>query len=990
MADNKFFNLFNDIDDKYIDEAQHVSSEPVYVEYTAGISKKWSIPMAIAGAAACLALVFGVAKIRSDIRARIPDDSSVISGDYTSSTFTDEDGNSFMLKGTPLAAEELADFTYEDTLNICREKYAEDEELTAVLESIGNPEVVELYYRARTLADIVAREETAGKAAFSERIRSKSDAAELTVLRDTMSIYSHWYPIYTKGQILRETGYSYDSFYNALCEVFDEQIVSIMLSCYPYFYDYNGQLFCTDITAGASSSRIHTEYKLKDNSDFKAAFTTVNYYVPFETIRQGGELTYDPAKKNGYKTTEIENVFIKVNGKWHAYEVCMLGDYSSNSGRVYETETLTESAGSWIRLYGTPFFESELENLDFGEMNEYYWEMLGEDKALTELFDSLGSSEKRNMIGLYCRARMLADFIGGYEITAGLVPSAKAAGRGNLAYIDTFYDSQLFWSGYTYEETGYKYDALYNELRLTFTDEALEKMLECYPYIYELNNELYCDYSKFKVSGAPDIIHTEYELVTNSDTEIVFNTVNYYSGETDVYDPAKKDSYAFAKISNRIARTSIGWQVTEISIYGEKSSVGKEVSFFYPQEERRDEKLVTNGGDTLRLTGTPKDYYELAEFDYTGKYETLKDNATVYKLDNESELFDFLDGLGNPEAADVYIRATALTDGFGGCGYVNFREDHAYLGLGDRLYIETGYTTESFAKAMREVFTVEAAQTVPANVGVFYNYGGELWQMERLVGGTVMLINEYELVKNTDSEIEFNTNVYRALDRVPEKTAENRLAVIKNRLVNTESGWRVDEMCMWGRQSSAEPWVTSDLPLDETRELLGIIKDYAEFYCAMQGDIVADVNQPLRNTSFYKVIEGPVHTEAELNAVLDGMLTEDGKQQFKKDLLDRCYRISDDGDLYVKSGALTYPNGEYMDILYLNVMKSTEEIMHVYATSYGAKENWGLGEDVSYFETIELIKTENGWRINDCGELAAELFGHYDEAICGVLTLPLE
>lgn len=255
--------------------------------------------------------------------------------------FTDDRGNMFKLTGEPLVESKLRDFGYEGMLEYCRESYNEDELLTELLDGLGRPEVKDLYYRARTLADIAAMKTGAGyEALAAHTYEPEHERAQITMLKDTPpSFYSTIDPSYKEGQIFRETCVSYDSFIDALNDVFIEESAAWLLARFPFFYEYDGQLYCNRVSAGWPINLIHTEYELVENSSETVKFTTKNYYIPFNTLGDHADLVYDPEKKDSYLTSEINNEFRYIDGEWKTYEVCTLADYSSREGKMFDDPT---------------------------------------------------------------------------------------------------------------------------------------------------------------------------------------------------------------------------------------------------------------------------------------------------------------------------------------------------------------------------------------------------------------------------------------------------------------------------------------------------------------------------------------------------------------------------------------------------------------------------------------------------------------------------
>ncbi|MDE7360892.1 MAG: hypothetical protein K2N38_03045 [Oscillospiraceae bacterium] len=986
MADSNFFNLFNDIDEKYINEAQHLSSYPeTNVEFSSSFSRRWAVPAAAVGAAACIALIFGVAWIRADLRSKKPVIDISVDALVPETTFNDGIGNSFLLRGTPINRDDLADFTYDGAVEKCREMLADDEELKAVLS--GAPDgVEELYYRARALAEMAGGAPGFINTAFMDSVLADPKAAVIEVAEDTPSYLSSAH--LKKGDIYRETGYSYDSFRNALCAVFDENTAMQMLTQNPYFYNYNGQLFCALTATPRSYGILHTEYVLEESSDSSFTFKTVNYFPTIEMSRSG-ETDYDPAKKADYITTEISNSFFRIIGRWRVNELCMLGSHSAWKGDVIPEGSLVVN-GSELKFGGVMLPDSELESVRLAQLNAEYRDTLGNDAELKALFESLGS-ERSGLIELYCRARALADFIGQYEPIRRYLTSSAMNGK-TAAYI---YDP---WYGYPrgmFIETGLRYGELYDELQKTFISGGLDKLLETFPNIRDFDGALFVSNS---VRPRDNILHTEYELVENSDNEIVFYTLNYL-GQYDSfglydsaeYDPSLKDSYYTQRVLNRIVRTDTGWQAAEISVFGTASSAGTPEIYDDPVKPG---ETVAEDGRAIRVDGKPLDCSELkTELDYGEYYNALRNKDTsVYSFNGEYGLVDFLSGLDS-DAAEVYLRAAALMYVIADGEYTVYNGARIFSGIDE--FVQTGYTPEAFSNAMRGVFTVEASQTVPANLGIFLSYDGQLWQMSKGLLGTVYVTNEYELVKNTDTEIVFNTRVYRSFNGEEAELIDT----VNNRIVKTESGWRVDEMCLWGKRSSAEPEINSDVTLDDTREMLNVIKEYSDRFCGLINGVTVDTDQPFtengtKSERYFKVLDGPVKTQAELDEMLDGLLNENGRRQFDKEMFSKCYRADSSGDLYYGEAlevSLEFVNTPYLIRAHKPRFYTDIDIALVDIAYNLTNGNFGSGYNAEQIARIYLMKTADGWRIDDLDSpfIVAAMFKSSSKIVCGTETIPL-
>lgn len=164
-----------------------------------------------------------------------------------------------------------------------------------------------------------------------------------------------------------------------------------------------------------------------------------------------------------------------------------------------------------------------------------------------------------------------------------------------------------------------------------------------------------------------------------------------------------------------------------------------------------------------------------------------------------------------------------------------------------------------------------------------------------------------------------------------------------------------------------------------------------------KSQFIADVvdydenSKPLYNSdsTFYKVVGGPVHTEEQFNNKLSDIFTEKLKQSYTQNP-ERKFRFKD-GDLYV-AGYGTGGVGLGMSYLELNSFEHLDDntiLMKV--TSVGEKDEWSLDEDIRDETTIKFIKSSDGkLRIDECDVLfAAEYFGFYREIVCGDISISL-
>lgn len=143
------------------------------------------------------------------------------------------------------------------------------------------------------------------------------------------------------------------------------------------------------------------------------------------------------------------------------------------------------------------------------------------------------------------------------------------------------------------------------------------------------------------------------------------------------------------------------------------------------------------------------------------------------------------------------------------------------------------------------------------------------------------------------------------------------------------------------------------------------------------------------DSTFYKVVGGPVRTEEQFNNLLNNIFTEKLKQSYTQNP-ERKFRFKD-GDLYI-AGYGAGGVGLGMSYLEFNSFEHLDEntiLMKV--TSVGDKEEWGLDEDIRDETTIKFVKGSDGkLRIDECDVYnASQYFGFYREIVSGDISISL-
>lgn len=684
------------------------------------------------------------------------------------------------LDGEPLPTNVHTDFEYNEAISEYTEELKKDEGLTAFLEQIGDGGFTEQYYKARTLAELVA---------LNNEVRPDRSECMGPEVGARILFYNSYNEETT---IYLELGYKYDSFLKTLHETFGDDTVNYLLERGTY-YNYNNELYYRGMEFRENPLLVHNDYRLVFQSEDEIIFDTLCYHIRPEEynafLHYGSKQPYNPSKKTDYVVTKVTNRFVKENGKWKAEEICFLGDLSS-VGEISETNEIPVSDN--IIVTGKPLSESELVDFTYEEVLENYRKILAGDMELTAVLRQIN---KPDFTESYYRARTLADMLMFVE-GAEFIPSDKVRTDHEPATLMLHTISSVS-SILVYNETGYKYEGFDSAFRDVFGGDNAEKLLKRFGGFPEYNGELYFSERVHYVDYY--LAHIGYELKTNTDSEIVIDSVCYFidrgyltTWTKPTFHPEDKDSYIIKRVSNRFVKENGKWKAAEICMANGASSL-------YDPYDPTNQETVTIDGKNYTITGNPS--ISCSDFDYSGLY-----NAQFG--DDKQDLRDFLDSLANPEAADAYLGAAAVTDGFYGGQFVSGIQGSAWIDGDDIRYFETGCYASDFFGALRDIFTVEASTAIPERSGVFFTYNGELYQCDYRdweLSDRKWVSIKYELIKNTDTEIEFDTII-----RYSYSGDENEnLDRIKNRIVYQEGllneGWRVEEMCILNYISSNDP-----------------------------------------------------------------------------------------------------------------------------------------------------------------------------------------
>lgn len=814
MADNKFFYLFNDIDEKYIKEA-HLPKDglDMYPDYTQRPLKKRSIPFAIMSAAACAALVFGIVRLSGNIGDLRNVNSS--EGTVISSGFGSYDPV-YKLFGTPLPSNELEDFDYSEAVSSYRQTFSE--ELNKLLYSI--PDASDTYCKAKTLADMV-------RCLYNtDAIRTEKAKAQKAYITINVPSQDSGFPGST--YYLYETGVRYDSFVRALRDVFGKDSADDLIrESRSNFYNYNGELYCTEereIKEMELYGLVYTDYEIILNEDSEVIFNTVCYFDYADAEKLNRDEHFDPAEKDTYINQEGQrfigtyaNRLTKSNGIWKAENICTnFGDETLDSTFRNHEAKITDK----VHLEGTPFPSDVHTEFTREDIPEEFTEELKKDENLTALLEQINDPE---FTDYYYNARTLAETLALNE--KSLPERSSCMGHDGGAII-SFYD-EYNQECDRYIELGYNYDSFFDFAHELFSSEVYNDLMSHGTY-YNYNRELYHAATSF--SENPLLAHSEYELISNTDEMIAFDTVCYHIRaeeyvpfvDKQTYDPSNKNRYETTRVSNVFVKTDGKWSAEAICFSGDLSAGGNEIKI-----------LTDDRNNMFKLLGEPLKESELADFRYEELLEYYRD-----EYEQDEQLTALLDSLGNPEVKEKYYQARALANVVAmapGAGYETFSanapENKAQIVMlkdtplyhsaiipsysKGRIFRETGLKYDSFINALNDLFTEESAALILKQFPFFYGYNGELYCNMVTGGYAINLVHtEYEILENSSDTVKFNTiNYYTLSDDDfadfnftydPEKKDSYARVEINNEFRYINGEWKTYEICLLGDCSSRE------------------------------------------------------------------------------------------------------------------------------------------------------------------------------------------
>lgn len=816
MADNKFFKLFNDIDEKYIKEAQLPKDGlDMYPDYAAKPVKKRAVPIAIMSAAACAALVFGIVRLSGNIGALRNVNSSegtvILSGTASEEVV-------YTLFGNPMPYNDLVDFDYSEAVNNYRQTFSE--ELNKLLYSI--PEAADTYCKARTLADMV-------RCLYNtDAIRTENAKNQKAYITINVPSQDSGFPDST--YYLYETGVRYDSFVQALRDVFGKDSAdNLIMDSRDNFCNYNGELYCAEereIEEMPLYGLVYTDYEIILNEDSEIIFNTVCYFDYADAENLNRDERFDPAEKDTYLNREgkcfigtYNNRLTKSNGEWKAKNICNnMGNETLDNSYQNRKSEITDN----LNIQGTPFPSDVHTEFTREDIPEEFTEELKKDEELTALLESIDDPE---FTDYYYDARSLAEALALNENSQ--LERSSCMGS-DVGAIISFYD-EYNQECDRYIELGYNYYSFFNFAHELFSNEVYNDLMSHGTY-YNYNRELYRATTSF--SENPLLVHSEYELISKTDDMIAFDTVCYHIRAenydpyakitypyTQPFDPSNKSRYETARVSNVFVKVDGKWRAEAICFLGDLSAGGNKI-----------EILTDDRNNMFKLLGEPLPESKLADFRYEELLEYYRD-----EYEQDEQLTALLDGLGNPEVMDLYYKARALANIVvmaPGAGYETFSANAPgnkaqIVMLKDtplyhsaiipnysegQIFGETGIRYDSFINTLNDLFTEESAALMLAQFPFFYGYNGELYCNMVTGGYSINLVHtEYEILENSSDTVKFNTvNYYVSFDNDseieydPENKDSYARAEINNEFRYINGEWKTYEICVLGDCSSRE------------------------------------------------------------------------------------------------------------------------------------------------------------------------------------------
>lgn len=172
------------------------------------------------------------------------------------------------------------------------------EEDEKFLDSLGVPEIKSLYIRAQTLCSYLS-------------------ASDLPISEVNAHSERRWYAILRKdGGTYMETGYTYDSVYNAYLSAFTEETTKEIFKTHE-FLNYNGGFFCHDTAKGGNLGVVLNEFEIISKTDTLIEFRRTTFSLSRDMERVFPP-KYDPALRDQYDKEYTDFKFVMTENGWRA------------------------------------------------------------------------------------------------------------------------------------------------------------------------------------------------------------------------------------------------------------------------------------------------------------------------------------------------------------------------------------------------------------------------------------------------------------------------------------------------------------------------------------------------------------------------------------------------------------------------------------------------------------------------------------------------
>lgn len=232
---------------------------------------------------------------------------------------------------------------------------------------------------------------------------------------------------------------------------------------------------------------------------------------------------------------------------------------SRTSAVTEEAKPETSSLFTNYVLDGAENLSINGEVLDSAELAEFEYDVLRLEDYKPELSKFLSVSGLTEIAEQCARGYTLLRFFSTENLSSGILDeqSLETLSQLNIAARspNRFYAS------------GISYDSFINSYLDVFTVDAAERVFSRFPNFCSYKEQLW--FADCAMTGNVGDVHEEYELITNSDSEILLRCTVYSVevGEPPEYDPDKRDSYETYMLDYKFVKTADGWRADEFPIY---------------------------------------------------------------------------------------------------------------------------------------------------------------------------------------------------------------------------------------------------------------------------------------------------------------------------------------------------------------------------------------------------------------------------------------